>query len=134
MFVLTMNKYNVLLILFVLTLVTISIGRIHEYTPTISEAIDGVDDWNRYAKQGLDIKNNGLLINSVKTEYSGPGGFLYNYFIALIFLLFGDEIGPIYITQTILLGLSVVLTFYSFKDSIEALLHFVGQSVWRCGK
>jgi hypothetical protein len=114
-----MNKHNILLIFFTLTLVTVSIFRLHEYTPSISEAIDGVDDWNRYAKQGLDIKNNGLLISSIKSEYNGPGGFLYNYFVALMFLLFGNKIGPIYIIQSILIGLSVALTFLTFKDLLK---------------
>ena len=77
-----MNKYIALLTIFVITLVIISIFRLHEHTLSISEAIDGVDDWNRYAKQALSIKNDGVLINSIKTVYDGPGGFLYNYFIA----------------------------------------------------
>ena len=120
-----MNKHTILLIIFILSLVIVSIFRLHEYTPSISEAMDGVDDWNRYAKQGLDIKNNGLLINSIENEYNGPGGFLYNYFVAFILLVFGNHIGPIFIIQSILLGLSVVFTFLTFKDYLKETTRYL---------
>lgn len=112
----SISTQNRLLLIFVIILVLASILRLLHFTPTLREAMLGVDDWNRYAKQGIDIRNNGILIDSIKTSYNGPGGFLYNYFVASLFLLFGNSLAPIFLVQTIMLGLSVCFTFWSFKD------------------
>ena len=76
----------------------------------------GVDDWNRYARQGLDIANNGLLINCIDGVYNGPGGFLYNYFIALHVVIFGQEMWTIQLTQILMLCISFVLIYRIFED------------------
>ena len=111
----SISGQNTLLIAFIVGILAVSTFRSLSFTPTISEALNGVDDWNRYAKQGLDIKNNGIFITSISKSYNGPGGFLYNYFVALCFTLFGNRLAPIYFLQTLMLGLSVALTYWSFE-------------------
>lgn len=81
----------------------------------LEELLVGVDDWNRYARHALDIKYNGWLIPSVNQVYNGPGGFLYNYFLALVFTIFGDQTLPVYVIQGILLSISFVLIFKAFE-------------------
>lgn len=121
----TARIQQVLLVLFILTMAVISVFRSYHYGPTIAEAVDGIDDWNRYARQALDIKHNGILIGSVKGPYFGPGGFLYNYFIALFFIVFGDTLAPVFLAQTILLCLSVVAIFRTFKDFLSKPTQFI---------
>ena len=112
----TISFNNKLLVIFILSLLAASIFRSFYFSPDLTETLIGIDDWNRYAKQGLDIKNNGVLIKTIEHSYNGPGGFLYNYFVALSFLVFGNYLAPIYFMQTLFLGLSVSFTFWTFKD------------------
>ena len=121
----TIRIQQIMIVLFMLTLAIISIFRSYHYGPTITEAVGGVDDWNRYARQALDIKHHGILIESVKAPYFGPGGFLYNYFIALFFIVFGDTLAPIFFAQTILICLSVATIFWTFKDFMSKPTQFL---------
>jgi len=111
--------HNKLIAVFILLLMTASIFRSLYFGSDLTEVLKGVDDWSRYAKQGLDIKNNGLLISSIEDNYNGPGGFLYNYFVAFLFFIFGYSLAPIYTIQTLLLGLSVAFIFWTFKDLMK---------------
>jgi len=89
------------------------------------------DDWVRYARLGMDIKRNGLEISSVKGPYDWPAGFLYNYFVAVCFLIFGENLMPIYLIQHLMVGLSIALVYWTFKDrmsSIAAILFLFAMS------
>jgi hypothetical protein len=91
---------------------------LYPYTNSLTENSHGIDDWNRYTRYALDIKNNGLSLPSVNETYFAPAGFLYNYFLAFCFVLFGENDVPVYIVQNIMLGTSVLLIFFSFKEKL----------------
>lgn len=78
------------------------------------------DDWKAYAWYGRNIVHNGVLL-PVKDLYRAPAGFLYNYFIALCLFIFGETDVPIYIIQVLMLGLSVALTYWTFRDKMTNL-------------
>jgi 4-amino-4-deoxy-L-arabinose transferase-like glycosyltransferase len=67
----------------------------------------------------LDIHENGLSIPSFAGDYDYPNGFLYSYFLALCFAIFGVSPVPVYLLQGILLGLSVALIYFSFKNKLK---------------
>lgn len=85
----------------------------------ISNAIG--DDWGTYANNALDIKHNGILMPSAETAYCLPSGFLYNYFLAFFLVIFGEKSLPIYIAQHLMLGLSVALIYWTFRDKMRNL-------------
>jgi hypothetical protein len=76
----------------------------------------GYDDWDRYFVNAVDIKDNGLLIKNVEENYLMPSGFLYNYFLAFCFLIFGINLSVVYFIQSAILGFSIAVTFIVFKD------------------
>lgn len=110
---------NKVLLLFLLLLLLSSLVRSFPFTATIFDLVEGVDDWNRYARQALDIEQNGLSISSITGDYNGPGGFLYNYFLAALLGIFGPHLFPIYAVQSMMLGLSVAFVFWTFKNSMN---------------
>lgn len=77
------------------------------------------DDWSLYARYALDIKHNSLLMPSVDGSYYFPAGYLYNYFLAFCFLVFGESIYPIYIMQHLMLGFSVAFVYWAFRDKMR---------------
>ena len=79
------------------------------------------DDWNRYAKYGIDIVRNGILMPHVKGSYFSPSGFFYCYFLGLLFFIFGENDVPVFIIQHLMLGLSVALMFWIFRDKMRSL-------------
>lgn len=76
----------------------------------------GYDDWDRYFLNAIDIKDNGLLIKNVEENYLMPSSFLYNYFLAFCFLIFGINLSVVYFIQSAVLGFSIAVTFILFKD------------------
>jgi hypothetical protein len=111
--------------MFIAVFICISLFRLYPFQDTLNTVIFGIDDWNKYARFGMDIKYNGFLIPSLNGVYDGPGGFLYNYFVAFCFFVFGDRIFPIYILQNILLGFSIALIYWAFRDKLKPLTGFV---------
>jgi hypothetical protein len=91
----------------------------------IDNLIIGIDDWNRYARHAIDIKQHGLLIVNVDGPYLIPAGFLYNYFVAGVFLLFGDYPAVVYIIQSMLLGISVAMTYFLFREKLKPKTGYV---------
>ncbi len=100
-----------------------SLTRHYDY-PTYQSIIKArSDDWGTYARYALDIKQNGLIIQELKgTSYRAPAGFLYNYFIALLLALFGEKSIPIFVVQHLMLGLSVALIYWTFRDKMSPFL------------
>lgn len=78
-----------------------------------------------YAQTALDIHQNGISIPSVKGLYDYPNGFLYNYFLALCFTLFGESTIPVYILQSCLLGLSIFVSYRTFRDQMKPITGFL---------
>ncbi|MDP4267962.1 MAG: glycosyltransferase family 39 protein [Bacteroidota bacterium] len=115
---------NIIVISIILVLVVLSLFRLYPFENSLKDIVNGKDDWNRYARFALDIKHNGVLIKSVNGVYKGPGGFLYNYFVALCFLIFGENNIPIYIIQIVLLGFSIAFIYWTFRDKMNPFTGF----------
>ncbi len=96
-----------------------TIIRLYPFTGTNLGVSNGIDDWFRYWDNAKDISKNGLLIPSQSSVYYGPGSFLYNYFIALCFILFGENLIPIYFIQSIFLATSILLIYYAFRGELS---------------
>ena len=95
---------------------------INEYS--FKEVLQGTDDWNRYARNALDIKENGLLLKTLAGNYIVPAGFFYNYFIAACFFIFGNNIAVVYVIQSFLLGLTVFTTYFLFRTKMKPLTSY----------
>lgn len=95
-----------------------TIIRLYPFTETNLGVSNGIDDWFRYWDNAKDISKNGLLIPSQSSVYYGPGSFLYSYFIALCFILFGENLIPIYFIQSSLLAFSILLIYYAFRKEL----------------
>jgi 4-amino-4-deoxy-L-arabinose transferase-like glycosyltransferase len=117
----TKHSGNLLSIAVVLFIFLLTLFRLYPFQNTLSIILKEVDDWGRYARYAYEIRHQSFFIGSEKTDYFGPAGFLYNYFIALCFYIFGDNIIPVYIIQNLLLGLSVVFIYFTFRDKMEIL-------------
>ncbi|MBX7052267.1 MAG: glycosyltransferase family 39 protein [Flavobacteriales bacterium] len=96
-----------------------SLIRVYYFDFPIDQLLIGIDDWNRYARHAIDIKQHGLLIQEVDGPYIIPAGFLYNYFVAGIFMIFGDYPAVVYVIQSILLGLSVSIIHRVFHPMLR---------------
>lgn len=96
--------------------------RLYPFENTLTAILNGpTDDWNLYARTALDIRQNGILIPSIQGDYVFPNSFLYNYFLALCFLIFGENTIPVFIIQSILLGLSIALIYWTFRSKMHSL-------------
>jgi hypothetical protein len=98
---------------------------LYPYGNNLLSELSGIDDWNRYARFALDIKHNGISIPSVHEDYFAPAGFLYNYFLALCFCLFGENTVPVYILQNLMLGISILLIYFTFEKKLKPFTSFV---------
>jgi len=78
-----------------------------------------IDDWFRYADNAKDILKHGLLMPQQQDAYYGPGSFLYNYFVALHYFIFGISNFWIYISQSILLALSILIHHSIFEKNLK---------------
>ena len=58
---------------------------------------------------------------SLKAAYCSPAGFLYNYFIAICLVAFGERSLPIFIVQHLMLGLSIAIIYWTFRDKMAGL-------------
>ena len=87
---------------------------------TFQELAAGFEnDWNYYAKYAKDIKDNGLLIPGITSNYVIPAGFFYNYFLAFCITIFGEQLAPIFVFQSVLLAISIIFIFNFFKDKLR---------------
>ena len=119
------NTGNILSLIMVLSFVIMALIRLYPFENSLLKIVAGVDDWKLYASFSLDIKRNGILMPSFHENYYAPAGFLYNYFVALCFYIFGENIIPVYIIQSLLLGFSVVFIYQTFKDKLKPITGIV---------
>ncbi|MDD3876431.1 MAG: glycosyltransferase family 39 protein [Bacteroidales bacterium] len=111
-------------LLMVLFLGLLSIIRLYPFNSNFLDLQYSNDDWANYIKYALDIKENGMLMPIVKGIYLVPAGFLYNYFLALCFTLFGNHTVPVYIIQNLLIGFSSLLIYWTFRNKMKPLTAF----------
>jgi hypothetical protein len=106
--------------------------RAYPFVDDVNPTISAGNDWLTYKENALSILRDGLSMPSVPGNYTRPGGFLYNYFVAAIFALTGVNSKHVYLVQTILLGFSVglmALTFKPFLTNRISGIYFVALAV-----
>lgn len=118
----TKRAGTILAVIFIAVFFVLSLTRNYDFKSFESILNDVGNDWGTYARCALDIKDNGLLMPSAKTAYCSPAGFLYNYFIALCLMIFGEKSLPIFVVQHLMLGLSVALIYWTFRDKMKGLI------------
>src|SRR5205807_798177 len=94
---------------------------IDDVTPALARG----DDWLNYKLYAESILHGGLTIPAVTGAYIAPRGFLYNYFLAAMFYLLGENSTYIYVVQSGMLGLSVLLTYLAVRHLLSPLLGLV---------
>ena len=93
----------------------LSCYRAYPYVDNVNQATSAGDDWLTYKMNALNILHDGLSMPAIKNNYHLPGGFLYNYFLAGVFALFGENSTYVYLIQAAMLALAVGLTTLAFK-------------------
>jgi len=73
------------------------------------------DDWLVYKERALSILRDGLAMRIEAGPHSPPRGFLYSYFIAGVFALFGENSAYVYLVQAAMLGVGVGLMYLAFR-------------------
>ncbi|MCX5677995.1 MAG: glycosyltransferase family 39 protein [Candidatus Omnitrophica bacterium] len=117
----TKRAGTILAISFIAVFFILSLTRNYDYKSFESILNATGDDWGIYAQHALDIKHNGMLMPSAISAYCSPAGFLYNYFIALCLVIFGEKSLPIFVVQHLMLGFSVALVYWTFRDKMRGL-------------
>jgi hypothetical protein len=105
----------------VLPLAFLALGAVHAY-PFLDDvplAVRSPDDWHTYKELALSVVHGGLSIPALTTTYANiPHGFLYIYFLALIFVLFGVNSTYVYVVQSFIVGLSISLTYVAVRKRL----------------
>jgi hypothetical protein len=74
------------------------------------------DDWHIYKGLALNVVRQGLSLPSLASTYTNlPHGFLYIYFVALIFGLVGENSSYVYVAQSLMLGASISVTYLAVR-------------------
>lgn len=94
--------------------------RAYPFGDDVNSEISAGNDWLSYKENALSILHDGLTMPRVTDNYDRPGGFLYNYFVAGIFGLTGENSTHVYLIQAILLAFSVGLMVLAFKPYLTA--------------
>ena len=80
------------------------------------------DDWHTYKQLALSVVRDGVSMPALSTTYAGlPHGFLYIYFVALMFAVTGVNSTHVYVVQSFLLGLSISLTYAAIRARVTAV-------------
>ncbi len=100
----------------------IALIRLYPFENTLPQLLaDTGNDWGRYATYALDIKHNGIWMPGIEGVYEKPASFFYSYFLAACFTLFGENTIPVFILQNMMLGLSILFIWLSFRDRIDKI-------------
>lgn len=117
---------TILAISVVLLFLLLALIRLYPFENTLQQIIaDSGNDWSKYAANALDIKQNGLLMSGIDGAYEKPASFFYCYFLALCFFLFGENNVPVYLLQNLMLGLSIVFIWLTFREKMSKIVSLV---------
>jgi len=102
----------------ILPLAFLAIGALRAYPFADDVSVPALiaDDWHTYKQFALSVVRDGLSMPALATSYAAlPHGFLYIYFIALVFAVFGENSTYVYVVQSVALGLSISLTYLAVR-------------------
>lgn len=77
------------------------------------------DDWFFYKKLAASIVSGGLSIPAIGSYVLVPHGFLYPYFLAGVFSIFGDNASIAYVVQATVVGISGVVLWSLVRRRME---------------
>jgi len=77
------------------------------------------DDWWTYKTYGHTILREGLAMPSVGPYVAKVHGFLYSYFVAGVFAIFGENTAFVYILQSFMVGASVSLLYLPLRERLS---------------
>jgi hypothetical protein len=104
---------------FTALMLAIAIYRAYPFNDNVNATVSAGNDWLTYKENALSILRDGLAMPKVTGNYTRPGGFLYNYFVAAVFGLTGVNSTHVYLVQTVLLGFSVGLMALAFRPFLS---------------
>ncbi|HEY6232597.1 MAG TPA: glycosyltransferase family 39 protein [Pyrinomonadaceae bacterium] len=104
---------------FTALMLAMAIYRAYPFNDNVNPTISAGNDWLTYKENALSILRDGLAMPKVSGNYTRPGGFLYNYFVAAVFGLTGVNSTHVYLVQTALLGFSVGLMALAFRPFLS---------------
>lgn len=95
-----------------LLFLTLAFARAYPFVDDVSAANSAGDDWLTYKTLALSVVDGGLAMPGASGQYAViPHGFLYVYFLAFLFSLFGANSAYVYVVQGFLCGVSASLTY-----------------------
>jgi Dolichyl-phosphate-mannose-protein mannosyltransferase len=83
------------------------------------------DDYEEYHHYAVDVVERGLAMRASPAPYVRPAGFLFIYFVALCYRLFGVHPPIVFVVQSAMLGASVALLFLTFRRGLSARAQIV---------
>jgi len=98
---------------------SLALLRAYPFIDNVNAATSTGDDWLLYKQYAISILHDGLLIPAYPGIYYEPAGFIYNYFIATVFWLTGENSSYVYLVQAAMLALSVGLMSMAFKPYLS---------------
>jgi len=99
-----------------LAFLVLGVLRAYPFVDDVSVPARSPDDWHTYKELALSVVHGGLSIPALTTTYANlPHGFLYIYFVALIFVAFGANAAYVYVAQSFMLGLSISLMYVAVR-------------------
>ena len=100
----------------------IGVLRAYPFVDDVSLPASTPDDWHTYKQLALSVVRDGLSMPALATSYAGlPHGFLYVYFVALVFAVFGVNSTYVYLVQSFALGLSISLMYLVVRKRLTAV-------------
>lgn len=93
--------------------------RAYPFIDDVTPAAAAGDDWLRYKEYAQSILHDGFSIPIVKEPYKQPAGFLYNYFVASVFAVLGENSSYVYVVQSAMLGASISMMYIAFRHALS---------------
>lgn len=95
---------------------SLAVARAYPFVDDVSAAASAGDDWLTYKTLALSVVNGGVAMPGASGPYAAiPHGFLYVYFLAFLFSLFGANSAYVYVVQSFMCGISVSLTYAAVR-------------------
>lgn len=105
-----------------LAFLALGIVRAYPFVDDVQLPSPHPDDWHTYKNLAVSVVDGGLSMPGLTSTFTRqPHGFLYIYFLALVFHLMGSVNSThVYVIQSFIAGLSVPLTYAAVRRHLTA--------------
>jgi hypothetical protein len=100
----------------------IGIARATPFVDDVPLEVPQRDDWFFYKQLAVSILDGGLSMPAIGSYVVLPHGFLYPYFLALVFAVTGVNAAYVYVIQSLLAGVSAVVLWRLVRRADAALV------------